>query len=149
MRRVLLLVPLLLAACADSVTEPSPPIPAVAGQYSGTVSPAFFGSATTSVTQSRTTVTIEPLHVNAPVVCPIIVPFGDTTIDHTGAFRMKSGTFSVCHCLFHYTATGGFVERELRISLHGVSPSTADLGEDELPPDGCYDYRFDFNLTRQ
>jgi hypothetical protein len=61
----------------------------------------------------------------------------------------KSGTFSYGTCTYNYGATGGFVERDLRISLHAVSPSTATLKEDELPADGCYDLRLTINLTRQ
>ena len=151
MRRVLpLLVPLLCAACADSVTEPSPPIPSVAGNYAGTTLPGtpLFGPTTTSVTQSGTLVTIEPLQISSGL-CPTSIPFSTTTIDQTGSFGTKSGTFSYCRCLYHYTATGGFGERDLQISLRASSPSTATLGEDELPPDGCYNLRLTINLTRQ
>jgi hypothetical protein len=75
------------------------------------------------------------------------IPFGETTIDETGSFGTKFGTFSYCSCLYHYTATGGFVERELRISLQ--ASTSAELDEHDFPVDGCYGLRLPINLTRQ
>jgi hypothetical protein len=147
---VLLLVPLLFAACESNVTKPSPPsppIPSVAGHYyAGTIQGNYWGPITTSVTQSGTTVTIEPLQVSNGR-CPLTIPFGETTIDETGSFGKKSGTFSWCDCFYYYDATGGFVERELRISLHASTNSPLD--EYDFPVDGCYDLRPAINLTRQ
>jgi hypothetical protein len=91
-------------------------------------------------------VTIEPLQVSSGL-CPVSIPFGTTTIDETGSFGMKSGTFSFCHCLYGYMAGGGFVERELRISLQlsTISP----LDQYDFPVDGCYELVLAINLTRQ
>jgi len=142
---VLMLLPVLFAGCGNNLTDPSTQIPSVvpsvAGQYSGTTriseSPgAIVWSTTTSVTQSGTTVSVEPLQLSGGQ-CPSSIPFGETTIDKAGSLGTKSGTFSQCHCVYNYVATGGFIQRDLQISLHATSPTE------------CYDLRLTINLTRQ
>jgi hypothetical protein len=47
-----------------------------------------------------------------------------------------SGTFSLETCVWNYTATGEFVDGDLRVSLHGISPTD------------CYDTRMAIRLTK-
>ena len=148
MRRMLALGGLLvLSACGGgngSPTGPSNSIPNVVGSYSGTatlVLPELNQSATcpasTSVTQSGSTVSIAPIVLRG--VCEnFSIPFGQATIDATGALTGGSGStsFTDPSCgVYQLTGSGGFFGRELRLSVNGVSAT-------------CFNFNFSATMTR-
>ncbi len=51
------------------------------------------------------------------------VPFGEGTIDNTGAFQGQStGTYNEPSCgTYNFSGSGGFFGREMRISIVGTS----------------------------
>jgi hypothetical protein len=150
-RCVLLLMPLLFTACDNNLTDPSPLIPSVAGNYAGTTSysDSFVCRTTTSVTQNGSTVSIGPLQLSGPLegqngACPNTgIPLRETTINESGSLGPTGGTFSQGTCFFSYSATGGFVERDLRISLYAISVHSMSTNECNA------ELRLTINLTRQ
>lgn len=121
----------LLSACGgDSPTAPTPQIPNVVGSYTGTITvtlPEVPASrdcpASTSVTQSGSTVSVAPI-VLGGTCGNLSLPVGQQTIDATGAFTgPTTGTFFEPSCggNYTYTASGGFFGRELRISMTATS----------------------------
>jgi len=150
-RCALLLVPLLLGACDSNPTAPnSPPVPFVAGSYSGTVRTSDAGvicATTTSVTQSGSSVTIGPLQVGECINGPTNfaeylglsnIPFSRTTIDETGRLGPVNGTLPNSLCGFSYWATPSF-DPNLRMYLI-VDPASEET---------CYGLRLTVNLTKQ
>ena len=150
-RCALLLVPLLLAACDGNPTAPnSPPVPSVAGSYSGTVRTSDAGvicATTTSVAQSGSSVAIGSLQVGECINGPTNfaeylglsnIPFSQTTIDETGRLGQVSGTLPNSRCGFSYWATPSF-DPNLRMYL------MMDPADEET----CYGMRLTVNLTRE
>lgn len=139
-----LIVALVLVAGCSSPTAPTPQIPNVGGSYSGTVTvnlPEVPASRTcpanTAVTQSGSTVSIAPIILSG--TCGnLSIPFGQTTIDATGAFTgQNSGSFfePTCGGTYNYTASGGFFGRELRLTMNATSAI-------------CFNFNFTAVLTR-
>lgn len=136
---------LLLTGCGGggSPSAPTPQIPNVVGSYSGNATFTFpelrqtmTCPANTSVTQSGSTVNVAPIILNGQ--CGgISIPFGQATIDNTGALQgNSSGTYNDPSCgTYSYTASGGFFSRELRISVTATSRT-------------CYNFNFTANLSR-
>ena len=138
----------LAAACGGGGSSPtSPPptptIPNVAGNYSGSATFNFPELATTltcpastSVTQSGSTVNVAPIILTGQ--CQnISIPFGQATIDNTGNLGgSQSGSYNEPSCgTYNYTGSGGFFGRDLRISLNATSRT-------------CYNFNFTATLTR-
>jgi ABC-type phosphate transport system substrate-binding protein len=118
-----------LVACGGSSSSPSAPsgptIPAVSGNYYGTVNMAFpeTGEAmncptSTVVTQSGSTVSIAPMVLGGQ--CGnVSFPFGQMTIDSTGSFESGArGSYSMSCGTYNWVASGGFFGRELRFSMN-------------------------------
>src|SRR5580765_8471072 len=117
---VVVLLLMSTAACSSnsgtSLTGPSNSIPNVAGNYSGTTTMTLpeLGqtvtcASTTSVTQSGSTINIAPLILSGSCGNASI-PFGQATIDATGALNLGSGsgTYTDPSCgTYNYTASGG------------------------------------------
>lgn len=128
---------LLTAACnsgggSNNPAAPTPQIPNVVGNYSGTTVMAFpeLGPTariqcptTTSVTQAGSTVNIAPFVLRGE--CGnLSIPAGQMTIDATGSLGgIANYTFDdpTCGGRYSATASGGFFGRELRISINAVS----------------------------
>src|SRR5262249_13956149 len=141
----LVILLILTVACSNnSPTGPSNSIPNVTGNYSGTTNvtyPELGRSVTcptsTSVTQSGSTVNIAPLVLTGPCGNQS-VPFGQVSIDATGAIDSGSGsgTYNEPSCgTYSYTGSGGFFGRDLRISLIYNSQT-------------CYNFNLTINLSR-
>ena len=124
-RCVLLLVPLLCAACESNPAEPSPPtplIPSVAGNYAGTLS--FSDSASLSRNNIGNAKRLDGQHRASAVerTTEHSVPHGhpvrgdDDRQDRFVGNEVRN-VFIRAPVLYHYGATGGFVERDLRISV--------------------------------
>jgi hypothetical protein len=132
---VLALVPLLFTACGDDndLTGPSG-FPSVAGNYSGTttiVAPELGESlvcpTTTSVTQSGSSVNIAPLVLGGDCGGQSI-PVGPMTIDANGSLGAGSGTYTEPSCgTYDYTASGGFFDRTLQMSIIATSATCFNL----------------------
>jgi hypothetical protein len=133
-----------LSACgSDSPTSPGR-IPSVAGTYSGSTTFVFpeLGQSTscatsTTVTQSGATVNIAPLLLEG--ACGgLSLPVGQVTIDSTGAILGdNTGSFFEPSCggTYDVTASGGFVGRELRMSMAAKSQT-------------CLNFNLTINLSR-
>jgi large exoprotein involved in heme utilization and adhesion len=126
------IVTLMVSACGgDSPSAPSPDIPSVIGRYAGNATLAapeldkrVTCPASTSVTQSGKTVSIAPIVLTGE--CGrITIPVGQVTIDATGAIDgSASGSFNEPGCgTYDYVGTGGFFDREFRISIAATSSS--------------------------
>jgi len=125
---------LVAAGCGGSPASPGGTevgqFPSVAGTYSGTtvmvfpeLSETVSCPTTTAVTQSGAQITIAPFVLNGD--CGgISVPIGPALIDNAGAFvAASSGSFNDPDCgTFTYTFSGGFFDRELRMSMRATSP---------------------------
>lgn len=149
MRRRLALVLLVIATVScggggTSLSGPSNTIPNVAGNYSGTATLAeperslsLTCPASTSVTQSGSTINVAPITIGAP--CNFTIPVGQGTIDATGAI-LGSNTGTVqdsSGCGFYnYTGSGGFFGHDFRFSL--VYTSTT-----------CFNINFSVTTTKQ
>lgn len=130
---VLAFVALFAAGCGGSPTSPggsqSGQYPAVAGSYSGTtvltfpeLSETVSCPTTTAVTQSGAQLTIAPFVLSGD--CGgVSVPLGAALIDRQGAFvAASSGSFNDPECgTYNYTFSGGFFDRELRMSMRATS----------------------------
>ena len=146
MRKVsLVALALLVAACGGgegtNLTTPSSSTPNVAGNYSGntTVSLPELGQSvvcptTTSVTQSGNTISIAPI-VLAGACGNMSIPFGQTSIDPTGALGQATTTYTDSCGVYTVTASGGFFGRDLRISMSATSRT-------------CYNINMTITLTR-
>lgn len=146
MRRLMLVVVVLAVSCGggDSPTSPSQPIPTVSGTYTGSVNFTFpelqvtvTCPASTTVTQSGRTVNIAPLVLTGD--CDSMsIPFGQTTIDATGAIEGGSarGSYNEPSCgVYNYVASGGFFGSEFRLSMTATSTT-------------CYNFNFTAVLSR-
>lgn len=133
-RVVAVYICLVSAACggssSSSPTAPTPQIPNVVGTYTGSITinlPEVPTSrtcpASTSVTQSGSTVSIAPIILGGS--CGnLSAPIGQATIDTTGAITgQSSGVFfePTCGGTYGYQASGGFFGRELRLSMNATS----------------------------
>lgn len=130
---VLTVLALFAAGCGGSPTSPggtqAGQYPSVSGNYSGTtimtfpeLSETVSCPTTTAVTQTGAQLTIAPFVLNG--ACGgVSVPFGAALIDNSGAFvAASSGTFNDPDCgTINYTFSGGFVDRELRMSMRATS----------------------------
>jgi hypothetical protein len=98
MRRFLLAVVLVSAACGGGSNSPTGPsastIPTVSGKYSGSATFTFpelnasmVCPASTVVTQSGRTVNVAPIVLGGQ--CGLSIPFGQATIDATGAIGRR------------------------------------------------------------
>lgn len=131
-RRALPLTVVLMAhaaACGRGNTAPTPAIPNVTGNYSGTVTITYQLTggqiscpATTSVTQSGANVTLAPLTMAG--ACPSAglssFPVGDFTITNTGSLGTQSGTnlfVASCNGFYSYSASGGFFGSTLQFTF--------------------------------
>ena len=137
------------AACggggSNSPTAPTPQIPNVTGNYSGTtlmVFPELGASArvscptTTTVTQSGSTVNIAPFNLRGE--CGnVSIPMGQTTIDTTGSIGGASNfTYDDPSCgRYTASASGGFFGREMRIAINAVSQT-------------CYNFNMTITVSR-
>jgi hypothetical protein len=147
MRRsaVCVIVTLAISACGgDSPSAPSPNIPSVSGRYAGNatlVAPELDARVTcpasTSITQSGKTVRIAPIVLTGECGS-ISIPVGEVTIDATGAIDgSASGSFNEpgCGTYDYVVGSGGFFDREFRISMSATSSS-------------CYAFNFTGVLSR-
>jgi hypothetical protein len=126
-----------------SPTAPTPSIPNVAGNYSGTtrivfpeLDAAVNCPSNTTVTQSGSRVTIAPILAGGD--CGgISLPVGQVTIDNTGNIGNDSGSFfdSSCGGTYNYTGSGGFFGRQMTLSINATSSR-------------CYNMNMTINLTR-
>ena len=127
---VALLLCLWLSACSDSPTAPAPVYPAVNGTYTGT---ATFTTTTSSVTCSANTavsqagdrVSIAAIQLGSE--CGVgTVPGGQFTISTAGALTIApaSVTDTACEGTYAVTGSGGFFDRELRITLNYASTAS-------------------------
>jgi hypothetical protein len=145
MRRTALCMILALAisACGGkSPSEPTETIPRVSGAYSGSATftyPELQATVTcpasTTVTQSGSTVSVAPLVLTGQ--CGTMsLPLGQVTIDATGAIQGESGNYTEPTCgVYNYTASGGFFTREFRLSVAATSST-------------CYNFNFTALLSR-
>lgn len=141
---VLALVACVTSACGgdDAGTAPTPSIPNVTGNYSGTttvVLPELGTQAScptsTTVTQTGSTVNFAPMQLGGQ--CQgLSIPLGQASIDATGALPSESGNYREPSCgVYSYSASGGFFGRELRWS--GLYTSAT-----------CYNMNITITLTR-
>lgn len=128
------------ASCSGGSSSPTAPTtasaPTVSGSYSGTVVFTFpelrtsvTCPANTTVTQSGRTVSIAPI-VTSGQCAGMSIPFGQTTIDNTGAIEggSSTGSYTDPSCgTYSYSASGGFFGRELRVSLSATSRTCWNL----------------------
>jgi hypothetical protein len=133
MRQILLTLALasFAAGCGggnDSVA-PTPAIPNVTGNYSGsiTINYQLIGRSiscpsTTTVTQSSANVTLSPLMLGG--VCPGVglasLPLGDFTITNTGSLGTQTVNnfyMATCNGYYNASASGGFFGTTLQFSL--------------------------------
>jgi hypothetical protein len=133
-------------ACGESSspTAPTPSIPNVAGNYSGSLSIALpeLGQTltcpgTTTVTQSGSTVSLAPIALSG-VCAGLSIPLGSGTIDATGNLTggTTSGSYTDPSCgTYSYTGSGGFFGRDLRISMVATSRT-------------CYNMNITINMSR-
>src|SRR5215510_14906771 len=130
-KRSLVAFALVVAACGGgegtNLTGPSSSTPNVAGNYSGstTVSLPELGQSvvcptTTSITQSGNTISIAPI-VLAGACGNMSVPFGQLSIDATGALGQATTTYTDSCGVYTVSASGGFFGRDLRISMSATS----------------------------
>ena len=136
-----------VVGCGGSPTSPGGTqigqYPSVAGNYSGTtvltypeLSETYSCPTNTAVTQNGGQLTIAPFVLNG--VCGgISVPFGAAVIDTSGEFvAATSGSFNDPECgTYNYTFSGGFFNRELRMSMRATSPI-------------CYNFDLTITLAR-
>lgn len=129
----------------NSPTGPTDTIPNVAGNYSGTTTVVFpeLGQSascpsSTSVTQaSGGSITIAPLELGG--ACGgVSFPVGRATIDATGSLGTDAGSYfdTSCGGTYNYTASGGFVGRDLRLLMNYTSTV-------------CFNMDVTINLSRQ
>ena len=138
------IVTLAVSACdGNAPSAPSPNIPSVTGRYAGNATLAspeldkrVTCPASTSVTQSGKTVSIAAIVLTGECGS-ISIPVGQVTIDATGAIDGRaSGSFNEPGCgTYDYVGTGGFIDREFRISMSATSSS-------------CYPFNFTGVLSR-
>jgi hypothetical protein len=131
----------LLAGCASkgTTTAPTPAVPNVAGSYSGSVTVTYHSilqsitcPATTTVTQSGTTVTMAPLMLGGQ--CQTIgvtsVTVGTFTISSTGSLDTRTvANVSLPSCGSYSTsATGAFSGSTLQLTIDytAITPSCID-----------------------
>jgi hypothetical protein len=124
-----------LAACSgggsgsNGVTGSSAAtMPQVAGSYFGTLD-IFFPElgmsvscpTSTVVTQTGSTISLTPFVAGGD--CDgMSVPVGFRSIDSNGAVPNESGSFNDPDCgIYSYSASGGFVGRELRFTVNATS----------------------------
>ena len=133
-RFVMVAAAVTLVACDKSPTAPS--VPQVAGSYTGTVTlvfPELAVSGTcpgnTTVTQSGSTVNIAPIILGGE--CGnLSLPVGQAQIDSTGAIVSggNSDSFTDPSCgVYNVTGSGGFFNRELRMSVNATSATCWNL----------------------
>ena len=147
MRRLCAVLVLALSAAScggGSPTGPSSSIPTVAGNYSGSATfvfpeiPATLNCpATATITQSGSTVNVPGIVLRGDCG-EVSIPFGQATIDQTGAIDGGggTGTYTDDSCgTYNYTASGGFSGKEFRLSMSATSST-------------CYDFNFSMTLTR-
>ncbi len=125
----------LIGCGGGNAAAPTPQIPNVVGNYSGSTAMAFpeVGQSvtcptTTSVTQSGSTVNIAPLVLGGE--CEnISLPLGQATIDNTGAIQgLGSGTYDEPTCgRYTYAASGGFFGRNLQLSVNATSSTCLNI----------------------
>lgn len=131
-------------ACGGGPAGPSGSrYPNVTGSYAGNATFTFpelqesYGCpASTSVTQDGGNVNVAPIVLRGQCA-GVSIPFGAVNIDTTGAIQGGgSGTTYEPSCgTYHYSASGGFFGRELRLSVIATSST-------------CYNYSFTAVLTR-
>ena len=123
---------LLVTACGgkSSPAAPTPQIPNVVGNYSGSTTftlpelgQTLTCATSTTVTQSGSTVTVAPL-ILAGACGGLSIPLGQNTIDNTGAILgQNTGSFFEPSCggTYNFVGSGGFFGRELRLSINMTS----------------------------
>lgn len=123
---------LIVSACGGSspTAPPAPTYPAVAGNYSGSVTFSYpeLGQtvtcpATTSVTQTGANISVAPIILTG--ACGgLSIPFGNASIDLNGSMgSVPNYTYFEPSCGGNYTvsASGGFFGRQMQLSLSAVS----------------------------
>jgi len=148
MRRLLFasLMMMCVAACggSGSPTAPTTPTyPSVAGVYKGTATFVFPQlpltlncSASTTIGQSGSTVTLAPLVMSGPDCDGLTLPAGSFTIDTTGALAgVNSGTATQSCGTYTYTGSGGFSGTQFQLTLTSTSST-------------CTNFTFTTTLTR-
>ena len=141
MRRIAFAACLVVAACGDNPTAPTPPpqptYPQVAGSYAGSATltlPELDVSmscpGTTVVTQTGNTVNIAPILLGG--ACPDDggvenVPLGTVTIGTNGAFPDETGIVTADCGEYDYVGSGGFFGQELRVSFSATSSTCANF----------------------
>ena len=146
MRHLIWILAILATACGGNgggPSAPSPQIPNVVGSYTGSATltlPELQESVTcpasTSVTQSNSTVSVAPIILGGQ--CGnLSVPIGQASIDNTGALiGSTTGTFNDPSCgTYNYGGSGGFFGREFRLSMSATSAT-------------CYNFNFTMVLSR-
>jgi len=118
-----------------SAAAPTPQIPNVVGNYSGSTTMTFPEAGqsvtcptTTSATQSGSTVSLAPLVLGG--ACEnVSIPLGQLTIDNTGAIQgQNSGTFDEPTCgRYTYVGSGGFFGRTLQLSVNATSSTCLNI----------------------
>ena len=141
---VIAAISLMTMACSggeESLTAPTPSIPNVVGNYSGTTTFVLpeIGEretcpTTTSVTQSGSVVSIAPL-VLGGVCGGMSIPFGSVNIDATGSLGNATTTHRDTCGVYNLTGSGGFFGRDLRLSITGTSTT-------------CWNFNMTTNLSR-
>ena len=126
-----LLLPLVACGGGNSAA-PTPQIPNVAGNYSGTTALAIpeLGQSiscptTTSVTQSGSTVNFTPLMLGGE--CDTSFPLEEATIDNTGAIQGESGTEDEECGRYTWVGSGGFSGRNFQVSITATSSTCPDF----------------------
>ena len=117
-------------ACGNSSTPnaPTPSVPQVAGNYTGSVTftyPQLGQSlncpATTTVNQTGRAVSIAPLRLSGQ--CGnVSIPIGDADIDANGSIGSETGTINEPSCgIYNYSASGGFFGRTFQFAMQASS----------------------------